>query len=449
MHDEDAVPENIEATANPWLTDKIVSSVSGSDVLSGRDREAIRTSRDEAYLRLQFVRVYVRDQERSMRFFVDQLGFRLILDVQFASGNRWIEVAPPDGTASLTLVLPGQEKDDERFVGYLGVVTFLTENVEAKYHEWSKRGVRFTLPFQRPILGGMFCRFEDPDGNTFVLMGFDEATREIEARRKAYVEHLEAKRLTEQEMEIARQVQFRLFPQEKPDVPTLDYAGVCIQARTVGGDYYDFLELGKNRLALVVGDISGKGIAAALLMANLQANLRSQHLSADNRTDQLLNSVNRLLFRNSDSASYATLFFADIDLEFDRLRYANCGHVPAMLVRANGDVERLEPTCTVLGLFKDWNCLMAETSLGVGDVLALCTDGITEAMTEVGEDFGESGLIDALRRNMSMPAEELAQTIIHDVVRFGGSLQQDDITLIVAKRTKSEQEAPSAPSDMI
>jgi serine phosphatase RsbU (regulator of sigma subunit) len=109
-----------------------------------------------------------------------------------------------------------------------------------------------------------------------------------------------------------------------------------------------------------------------------------------------------------------------------------------VLVRASGDLERLEPTCTVLGLFKDWNCVMEETSLGEGDVLALCTDGVTEAMNEAGEDFGESGLIDALRRNISMSAEELAQTIARDAVRFGGSVQQDDITLIVAKRMKPE-----------
>ena len=300
--------------------------------------------------------------------------------------------------------------------------------------EWSKRGVRFTLPLQRPALGGVFCQFEDPDGNTFVLAGFDDATRQIEAGRRAYAEHLEAKRRTEQELAIAKEVQFRLFPQHKPDLPMLDYAGVCIQALAVGGDYYDFLELSDNCVALVVGDISGKGIAAALLMANLQANLRSQHLFAGCRPDQLLNSVNRMLFQNSEAASYATLFFAQFDRDSAQLRYANCGHVPAILLRSNGNMERLSPTCTVLGLFEDWNCVIAETYLGEGDVVALYTDGVTEAVNEAGEDFGEFGLIDALRQNLSAPAEELAQTIVRDVVRFSGSVQQDDITLIVAKR---------------
>jgi serine phosphatase RsbU (regulator of sigma subunit) len=184
----------------------------------------------------------------------------------------------------------------------------------------------------------------------------------------------------------------------------------------------------------VVGDISGKGIAAALLMANLQANLRSQHLFAGCRPDQLLNSFYRMLFQNSEAASYATLFFAQFDRDSAQLRYANCGHVPAILLRSNGNMERLSPTCTVLGLFEDWNCVIAETYLGEGDVLALYTDGVTEAVNEAGEDFGEFGLIDALRQNLSAPAEELAQTIVRDVVRFSGSVQQDDITLIVAKR---------------
>lgn len=435
MISEDPPPD--QSTTNTWLTDTIVSSSSGPDISSGRDREVILTDRDEAYLRLQYVSVFVRDQERSIRFFVEQLGFRLLLDVRFASGNRWIEVAPPDGTASLALVLPSHESDEERLVGHSGTVTFLTEDVEGKYLEWSKRGVRFTLPLTRPALGAVFCRFEDPDGNTFVLAGFDEATRRIEAGRRGYAEHLEAKRRADQELAIAKEVQFRLFPQHKPALPMLDYAGVCVQAREVGGDYYDFLELSDSCVALVVGDIAGKGIAAALLMANLQANLRSQHLFAGCRTDQLLNAVNRALFHNSEAASYATLFFAQFDRDTAQLQYANCGHVPAILLRSNGILERLWPTCTVLGLFEDWNSVIAETYLSEGDLLAVYTDGVTEAMNEAGEDFGESGLIGALRQNISAPAEELAETVVRDVVRFSGSVQQDDITLIVAKRIPS------------
>jgi serine phosphatase RsbU (regulator of sigma subunit) len=129
----------------------------------------------------------------------------------------------------------------------------------------------------------MFTSFEDPDGNSFALIGFDEVSREVEEQRRRAREKREAERHTAQELEIARQVQARLFPQRMPPAKTLEYGGACIQARQVGGDYYDFLDLGRQRLGLVIADIAGKGIAAALLMANLQASLRSQCATASDQ----------------------------------------------------------------------------------------------------------------------------------------------------------------------
>ncbi len=134
----------------------------------------------------------------------------------------------------------------------------------------------FRFPPQVPAWGGIHTRFEDPDGNSFGLAGFDELTREVAVKRGNSLRNMKPNAATSQEIEIARQVQARLFPQVHPEVKTLEYAGVCLQARQVGGDYFDFLDLGKQRLGLVIGDVSGKGIAAALLMANLQGNLRSQ-----------------------------------------------------------------------------------------------------------------------------------------------------------------------------
>ena len=131
----------------------------------------------------------------------------------------------------------------------------------------------------------METSFEDPDGNSLALVGYDAATREFEAQRRAA-----------QELEIAKQVQARLFPQTVPPLPTLDYAGICLQARNVGGDYYDFLDLGLGRIGLVIADIAGKGIAAALLMANLQANLRSQCAIALAEPRRFLQSVNQLFY---------------------------------------------------------------------------------------------------------------------------------------------------------
>jgi serine phosphatase RsbU (regulator of sigma subunit)/uncharacterized glyoxalase superfamily protein PhnB len=417
-----------------WLEDKIESTVHGPNASILRDDSGLRLDRKGQFLRLQFVNVFVCDQERSLRFFVDQLGFELVADVRFTSGNRWIQVSPPDGTASLALMLPRPGTDDESFVGRSGGVSFVTEDVFGKYKEWSERGVKFAIPPQTPTWGGVFCRFEDPDGNPFMLVGFDEMTQAIEARRRAVAEYEEGKRRAKQELEIAKQVQARLFPQRLPPIPTLDYAGVCLQARSVGGDYYDFLDLGNERVALVIGDIAGKGIAAALLMANLQANLRSQCVNAVEHPERVLNLVNRLLFESSVAGAYATLLFAEFDCCTGRVRFANCGHVPALVVRRDGSIERLDPTSTVLGMFEDWQCAMAESQIDSGDVLALYTDGVTESFNEAQEEFGEDRLIEALRRHRGLSAQDLAAAVVDEVARFSGKEQYDDITLIIAKR---------------
>ncbi len=229
-------------------------------------------------------------------------------------------------------------------------------------------------------------------------------------------------------------MQARLFPQRMPPIPTLDYAGVCLQARSVGGDYYDFLDLGNERVALVIGDIAGKGIAAALLMANLQANLRSQCVNAVEHPERVLNLVNRLLFESTVAGAYATLLFAEFDCCTGRVRFANCGHVPALVLRRDGSVERLDSTCTVLGMFEDWQCAMAESQIDSGDILALYTDGVTESFNEAQEEFGEDRLIEALRRHCRLSAQELAAAVVDEVVHFSGAEQFDDITLIIAKR---------------
>jgi serine phosphatase RsbU (regulator of sigma subunit) len=224
---------------------------------------------------------------------------------------------------------------------------------------------------------------------------------------------------------------------------TLEYMGACVQARKVGGDYYDFLELRPNRLALVLADIAGKGVSGALLMANLQANLRSQYALAVDDLPRLLTSVNRLFYENTDDASYATLFFADYNDSSRKLRYANCGHLPPLLLRAAGSsnvvsetpkVERLSSTCTVLGLFEAWQCEIAEVELAPGDTLVLYTDGVTEATNADGEEFGESHLLDTIRSHADSAVGPLLHAVVAAVQRFsGGNDQQDDITLVIGR----------------
>jgi serine phosphatase RsbU (regulator of sigma subunit)/catechol 2,3-dioxygenase-like lactoylglutathione lyase family enzyme len=408
------------------------------------------------HLRIDAVRVFVRNQDRSLRFYLDKLGFHLAFDARTEHGQRWVAVAPPDGSTVLSLVAPSPRSPEHKLIGRATQIVFITDDVPAKFREWHQRGVRFRhtprlrrlqytrldpaggaapLPGGEPVWGGVFTRFEDPDGNSFSLVSFDEESRAVEAQRRALAQKLEAERRAAHEMEIARQVQARLFPQSLPPSRTLEYAGLCIQARQVGGDYYDFLNLGQERLGLVIGDIAGKGIAAALLMANLQANLRSQCATALDHPQRFLQSVNQLFCENTFESAYTTLFFAEYDDRAQRLRYANCGHLSGLVLRGDDSLDRLESTASVLGLFGDWDCAIGERRLGRGDLFVLYTDGVTESFNEAGDEFGEERLVESVRRRRHQPSQAMLQSIVEDVRSFSPHEQYDDITLIVAKCT--------------
>ncbi|HWW96703.1 MAG TPA: SpoIIE family protein phosphatase [Edaphobacter sp.] len=390
---------------------------------------------ERPYLRIFKSTVYVRDHERSLDFYVNRLGFSVVADVDLTYDGRWVAIAPPDGQAILALVAPKPGTEKYRFIGRDTQIGFISEDINTTYELWQRHGVRFHQPPQQTIFGITFARFQDIDGNGFELIGTDQFTREIEQERQIAAAKVESDRRTAQELEIARQVQARLFPQTLPPLKTLDYAGVCLQARHVGGDYYDFLALGNQRLGLVIGDISGKGIAAALLMANLQANLRSQFTLARDEPQLFLQSVNRLFFQNTTDSAYATVFFADYDDNARRLRYANCGHLSAILLRHNGEVEWLPSTGTVLGLFEEWDSPIAECQLCPGDMLALYTDGVTESFDASGEEFGEQRLVEVLRQNKAMSASHTLASVVEQIQSFSPSEQHDDITLIVARCT--------------
>ena len=428
--------------------------------------------RQSPHLRLHCVNVFVRDQDRSLRFFVDQLGFNVAYDTRVQSGERWVGVAPPDGAAILSLVAPKPDSEQYKLIGRSTQIVFVTEDVTAKFQEWSRRGVRFQTPprlkriryqippaqntaaaaasssahsaatatrtgmllgEETPVWGGIVARFRDVDGNSFSLVSFDELTHAMEAQRRTVAAKQEAERRAAHELEIAKHVQARLFPQTLPPLTSLEYAGVCIQARQVGGDYYDFLDLGQNRLGFVIADISGKGIAAALLMANLQANLRSLCAHAQHQPDHLMRSVNKLFCENTTDGAFATLFFAEYDDSTHLLRYANCGHLPALLLRGDSSVTRLGATATVLGIFKKWDCEVGECHVTSGDILALYTDGITESFNRDNEEFGEQRLLNSLTRHRALSPPAALTSIIDEVLHFNFQEQHDDITLILAK----------------
>lgn len=395
---------------------------------------SLATRPENLYLRIFKSNVFVRDLDRSLPFYVEDLGFRVLADARFEFG-RWVAVAPPDGSTILALVAPRRGTENYRLIGRSTNVSFIAEDIAATYALWCERGVKFLQPPQPQLWGGTFATFSDPDGNVFELLSSDELSREIEAQRRAATERVEAERRAAQEFEIAKQVQARLFPQTTPTLQTLDYAGVCIQARHVGGDYYDFFALDPHRIGLLVADISGKGIAAALLMANLQANLRSQIALAGDCPQTFLRTVNQTFYDNTVESAYSTVFFAEYDDQTRILRYANCGHLPGLLLRAQGGTEQLCPTGTVLGLFRQWDGHIGQCQLAPGDTVVLYTDGVTEARNAAGAEFTQKGLIRALRRRRKLSAQAVVDGVLEEVRRYSPDEQEDDITLIVARCT--------------
>lgn len=235
------------------------------------------------------------------------------------------------------------------------------------------------------------------------------------------------------EMAVAREVQSKLFPQRMPPLETLDYAGNCEQACAIGGDYYDFIDMGRGRVGLALADVSGKGIYAALLMANLQGSLRSQRALALDDLAAFLRSVNKLFYESMTLGFFATLFFAEYSDATRTLRYVNCGHYPAFLIRTGGRYEKLHSTATVLGLFEKWDCHVREVKMSPGDILVMYSDGVTEARSKSGELFGEERMLGAVCANAGLPAAHILGAIAASARQFGGELQEDDLTLLVAR----------------
>jgi sigma-B regulation protein RsbU (phosphoserine phosphatase) len=249
---------------------------------------------------------------------------------------------------------------------------------------------------------------------------------------EAMAERMEAERRTAQELEIAREVQAKLLPQRPPVLATLDYAGKCQQARAVGGDYYDFLDLGSGQMGFVLADIVGKGISAALLMANLQAYLRSLSAVLAQDPAKFLQSINRMFYESTEPNKFVTLFVGIYDDTTRRLRYANCGHHPPLLLREHS-VDHLTSTTTVLGLFEPWECPLAETQLYPGDLLAIYTDGVVEAENGGQEQFGEARLLETLQANRSLSPRAVLDALLAAVESFASGEQADDLTLVIGR----------------
>jgi serine phosphatase RsbU (regulator of sigma subunit)/dihydrofolate reductase len=241
----------------------------------------------------------------------------------------------------------------------------------------------------------------------------------------------------EREMEIAREVQERLFPQTLPTVPGVEMAGRCRPASAVGGDYYDLIAVrqdgstGCERLGIAIGDISGKGVAAALLMASLHASLRGQVLSGTGDLGRRMASINRLLHEASEANRYATFFYAELDCKSYTLHYVNAGHNPPAVLRGS-EILRLEDGGPVVGLLAGAEYTQQTVQLLPGDILLGFTDGVSEAMNGREEEWGEDQVIAAAQGGGS--AQEILQRLFRAADAFtAGAPQHDDMTLVVLR----------------
>jgi serine phosphatase RsbU (regulator of sigma subunit) len=250
----------------------------------------------------------------------------------------------------------------------------------------------------------------------------EDITQRMEAERRAAVE-----------MKIALEVQSNLFPKSPPPLRTLEYAGSCAQARTVGGDYYDFLQLSPGRVALVLADVAGKGISAALLMSNLQANLRSHSAMAEQDLLSFLSLLNRRFLDAAKGERFVTLFMGIYDDATRSLLIANCGHNAPFLLRRDGSLEKLHATATVMGLFEPWPCECKTLEIAPGDTLVVYSDGVTDAASDDGEMFGDIRLEELIRRCAKLPVSQMLEAMAREVQVFSGTDAEDDLTLLIAR----------------
>jgi sigma-B regulation protein RsbU (phosphoserine phosphatase) len=238
----------------------------------------------------------------------------------------------------------------------------------------------------------------------------------------------------QEEFRLARSIQNNLLPKTQPDLPGYDIAGGTIPARSVGGDYYDFIPLSDTRVALCLGDVSGKGMPAALLMAHLQAAVRGQTLLKVSPS-RCLGHSNTLLYHSTDVDRFATCFYGILDAEEHCLCYANAGHEHPLLFRGGGDRESLDKGGIVLGILEEASYSEADIPVGPGDVLVIYSDGITDAADGGEEEFGLERLQAIIDRNRHVSAQELVRCIIGEVEKYAGDTPQtDDMTLVVIKR---------------
>jgi len=236
------------------------------------------------------------------------------------------------------------------------------------------------------------------------------------------------------EVDLAAHVQRLFLPTTGPALPGFDIAAMMHPARGVGGDYYDYIPLLNNKLGLIIADVAGKGVAAALLMAAASAAVRVD-ANDPRRISETIDHLNHELHGLSDGSRFMTMILGELEPESRLLRYANCGHNPALLFRA----AKLEPrwlsaTCMPVGLFPMLHCESEQITLDSGDVMVWYTDGLTEAENQAGEEFGPRKIVDIVRSNRDAGAQEIVDLFYREVINFSGrDTFDDDLTIMVLK----------------
>jgi phosphoserine phosphatase RsbU/P len=237
----------------------------------------------------------------------------------------------------------------------------------------------------------------------------------------------------QQEIQVASEIQKNLLPKELPSIEGYDIYAINIPAREVGGDYYDFIKISETKTAIALGDVSGKGLPASMLMANLQATLRGQLLFCNCAKD-CVKRANSMLFRSTDTSKFVTLFFGILDAEQHTLTYCNAGHNEPIFIQ-NDNKNKLDKGGMLLSIFEHIDYDEEEILFDKGSTLVVFTDGITEAMNEQQEEYSDARLEELIERNSTLTAQELVTKILSDVQNFASGVPQfDDITLMVIKR---------------
>jgi len=252
---------------------------------------------------------------------------------------------------------------------------------------------------------------------------------------RLFLQAIEKQKL-EDELNVARTIQNKLLPRSLPKIPGYDFYGLNHSSKQVGGDYYDFIPLRNNRLALAIGDVSGKGVPASLLMANLQAGLRTI-LQEDMPLPKIVQNLNLLIYQNTDPDKYITFFIGILDTAKNTLEFVNAGHNPPYLFSPTKGITSLRAGGIILGMLPEFTYETGLIRLEKGDVLLCYTDGVNEAINLNEEEFGEERIEALLKTEASRSCKQIAERIINAITTFSNSAEQyDDITVLLAKRTE-------------